>query len=80
MANRLITAIELRLKDGFSRGIQAAGKASAGFAKETIGAVNMVDKALSGTAATLASFGLAFSVGAATSDMIALDHWLTRLG
>ncbi|MDR0629584.1 MAG: phage tail tape measure protein [Treponema sp.] len=80
MANRLITAIELRLKDGFSRGIQAAGKASAGFAKETIGAVNMVDNAISGTAAKLASFGLAFSVGAATSDMIALDHRLTRLG
>jgi hypothetical protein len=47
MAKQLITAIELRFKDGFSKGIQAAGRATSGFAKDTIGAINMVDKAIS---------------------------------
>ncbi|MDR1031028.1 MAG: phage tail tape measure protein [Treponema sp.] len=80
MAKNLVTAIELRLKDGFSRGIQRAGSATSGFAKDTIGAINTLDKALSGTAAKFAAFGVSLSVGAATSDMIALDHRLTRLG
>jgi hypothetical protein len=80
MAKTLVTAIELRLKDGYSKGIQAAGKATSGFAKDTIGAVNLVDKALSGTAAKFAAFGVSLSVGAATAGMIALDHRLTRIG
>ncbi|MDR1300960.1 MAG: hypothetical protein LBK43_00615 [Treponema sp.] len=80
MAKNLVTAIELRLKDGFSRGIQRAGSATSGFAKDTLGAINMVDKALSGVGANLASLGVSLSIGAAAKEIIDLDATLMQMG
>jgi TP901 family phage tail tape measure protein len=58
---------------------KAAGAAS-GFAQKTLGAVEKVDSAISGTAAKLAAFGLTFSVGAAAKGIIEMDHRMTRMG
>jgi hypothetical protein len=80
MANRLITAIELRLKDGFSDNIKKCAGAASGFSKETLSAINKVDEVLSGTAAKLAAFGVTLSVGAAAKEIIEFDHELTRIG
>ncbi|GHV20793.1 hypothetical protein FACS189494_05240 [Spirochaetia bacterium] len=74
------TGVALSLKDGFSQNIKKAAGAASGFADKTLGAINKVDKALSGTAAKLAAFGVTLSVGAATKTIIGFDHKMTRLG
>jgi len=76
----LKTLISIYLKDGFSGGMKKACGAAGDFANKTLGALNKVDKALSGTAAKLAAFGVTLSVGAATKDIIELDHRMARLG
>jgi hypothetical protein len=68
------------IKAGYSAGIRNAGGETGKFADKTLGAINQVDKALSGTAAKLAAFGLSFSLGAVTKDIIELDHRMARVG
>jgi uncharacterized protein YukE len=80
MAKKIKAGVELTLKDGYSAGIRNAGGETGKFADKTLGAVNQVDKALSGTAAKLAAFGLSFSLGAVTKDIIDLDHRMARVG
>lgn len=70
----------LSLKDQFSRGIRNAGNETRNFASGAIGAINRVDKAFSGAAATLASFGLTIGAGAAIKSTIDFEDRLTRLG
>jgi TP901 family phage tail tape measure protein len=74
------TGVILSLKDLLSQGMHKAAGAASGFADKTLGAVEKIDKALSGTAAKLAAFGLTLSVGAAAKGIIELDHRMTRLG
>jgi hypothetical protein len=80
MAKEIRAGVELTLKDGYSAGIRNAGSETGKFADKTLGALNQVDKALSGTAAKLAAFGLSFSLGAVTKDIIELDHRMARVG
>jgi hypothetical protein len=80
MAEKIKAGVELSLKDGFSQKIKAAGTASKGFADTTLGAVNKIDGALSGTAAKLAAFGVTLSLGTAAKEIIQLDHRMARLG
>jgi hypothetical protein len=74
------SGVTLSLKDLFSQGMGKAAGAASGFAGKTLGAVDKVDKALSGTATKLAAFGLTLSVGAAAKGIIEMDHRMTRLG
>jgi len=74
------SGVTLSLKDLFSQGMSKAAGAASGFAQKTLGAVEKVDKAISGTTAKLAVFGLTLSVGAAAKGVIELDHRMTRLG
>ena len=74
------SGVTLSLKDIFSQGINKAAGAASGFAQKTLGAVEKVDKAISGTAAKLAAFGITLSVGAAAKGVIEMDHRMTRLG
>jgi len=74
------SGVTLSLKDIFSQGMNKAAGAASGFAQKTLGAVEKVDKAISGTAAKLAAFGLTLSVGAAAKGVIEMDHRMTRLG
>lgn len=74
------TGVTLSLKDLFSQNIHKAAGAASGFANKTLGAIEKVDKALSGTAAKLAAFGLTLSVGAAAKGIIEMDHRMARLG
>jgi hypothetical protein len=80
MAKEIKTGIALSLKDGFSPAIRKAGEEAKGFAGKTLGAINSVDKAFSGMGTKLAAFGLSFSLGAATKDIIELDHRMARVG
>ena len=80
MAKEIKAGVTLTLKDGYSAGIRNAGGETGKFADKTLGAINQVDKALSGTAAKLAAFGLSFSLGAVTKDIIKLDHRMARVG
>jgi tetratricopeptide (TPR) repeat protein len=80
MAKEIKTGIALTLKDGFSPAIRRAGEETKSFAGKTLGAVNQIDKAFSGMGAKLAAFGLSFSLGAVTKDLIELDHRMTRIG
>jgi hypothetical protein len=80
MAEQIRTGIGLFLNDKFSDAIKKAGAESGKFADKTLGAVNQIDRALSGTAAKLAAVGLSFSLGAVTKEIIELDHRMTRLG
>jgi len=74
------SGVTLSLKDLFSQGMSKAAGAAGGFANKTLGAIEKVDKALSGTAAKLAAFGVTLSVGAAAKGIIEMDHRMTRLG
>jgi len=74
------TGVTLSLKDLFSQGMNKAAGAASGFAGKTLGAIDKIDKAISGTAAKLAAFGLTLSVGAAAKGVIELDHRMARLG
>jgi len=76
----ILTAIEVKLNDLFSPGMAKAGQASNQFAGKTIGALNQVDRALSGTAAKLGALGVTMSLGVAAKGIIELDHRMTRLG
>jgi hypothetical protein len=80
MAREIKAGVELTLKDGYSAGIRNAGSETEKFAGKTLGVISQVDKALSGTAAKLAAFGLSFSLGAVTKDIIELDHRMARVG
>jgi len=70
----------LSLKDLFSQAMNKAAGAAGGFAEKTLGAVDKIDKAVSGTGAKLAAFGLTLSVGAAAKSVMELDHRMMRLG
>jgi hypothetical protein len=74
------SGVTLSLKDLFSQGMNKAAGAASGFAGKTLGAIEKVDKAVSGTTAKLAALGLTFSVGAAAKGVIEMDHRMTRLG
>jgi hypothetical protein len=74
------SGVLLKLKDDFSKGIHKAAGASGDFAKKTIGALDKINSALSGTAAKLGAFGVTLSVGAAAKEIIELDDRLTRIG
>ncbi|MDR1836608.1 MAG: phage tail tape measure protein [Treponema sp.] len=74
------TGVTLSLKDLFSQGMNKAAGAASGFAGKTLGAIDKVDKAVSGTSAKLAALGLTLSVGAAAKGIIEMDHRMTRLG
>ena len=74
------SGVVLTLNDKFSDAMKRAGKESKNFSDKTLGAVNKIDKALSGTGAKLAAFGLSLSVGAVTKDIIQLDHRMARVG
>jgi len=74
------TGVTVSLKDLFSQGMNKAAGAATGFANKTLGAIDKVDKAVSGTAAKLAALGLSLSVGAAAKGIIEMDHRMTRLG
>jgi hypothetical protein len=74
------TGVLLSLKDLFSQGINKAAGAATGFAGKTLGAIDKVDSAISGTTAKLAALGLTLSVGAAAKGIIEMDHRMTRLG
>jgi hypothetical protein len=76
----LKTSVAFSLKDLFSPGMKKAAGAAGDFAGKTLGAIDKVDKAISGTGAKLAAFGLTLSVGAAAKGVIELDHRMTRLG
>jgi hypothetical protein len=80
MAKEIKTGIGLYLDDRYSAAIRKAGAESESFAGKTLGAVERVDKMLSGTAAKLAAFGLSFSLGAVSKEIIELDHRMTRIG
>jgi hypothetical protein len=80
MARNIRAGVELFLKDGFSDGMRKAGSETGKFAGKTLGALNDVDRALSGMGAKLAAFGLSFSLGAVTKDIIELDHRMARVG
>jgi hypothetical protein len=80
MATEIKTGVWLSLKDNFSENIKKAGTESGKFADKTLGAINKIDKAISGTGAKLAAFGLSFSLGAVTKDIIELDHRMARVG
>jgi hypothetical protein len=80
MAKEIRAGVELTLKDGYSAGIRKAGSETGKFADKTLGVINDVDKALSGAGAKLAAFGLSFSLGAVTKDIIELDHRMARVG
>ncbi|MCL2245071.1 MAG: hypothetical protein FWC03_11505 [Treponema sp.] len=70
----------LSLKDIFSQAMSKAAGAAGGFADKTLGAIDKIDKAVSGTGAKLAALGLTLSLGAAAKGVIELDHRMTRLG
>jgi hypothetical protein len=74
------TGVTLSLKDILSQGMNKAAGAACGFANKTLGAIDKVDKAISGTAAKLAAFGVTLSVGAAAKGIIEMDHRMTQLG
>jgi len=80
MAKEIKSGVTLSLKDLFSQGMSKAAGAASGFAGKTLGAIEKVDKAISGTTAKLAAFGLTLSVGAAAKGVIEMDHRMTRLG
>jgi hypothetical protein len=80
MAQEIKTGIGLYLDDRYSAAIRKAGAESESFAGRTLGAVERVDKMLSGTAAKFAAFGLSFSLGAVSKEIIGLDHRMTRIG
>jgi len=74
------SGVLLSLKDLFSQGMNKAAGAASSFAGKTLGAIEKVDKAISGTTAKLAALGLTLSVGAAAKGVIEMDHRMTRLG
>ena len=74
------SGVILSFKDLFSQGMKKAAGAASGFAGTTLGAIEKVDKAVSGTSAKLAALGLTLSVGAAAKGIIEMDHRMTRLG
>ena len=80
MDRKIKAGVVLTLKDDYSAGISKAGSETGKFADKTLGVINDVDRALSGAAAKLAAFGLSFSLGAVTKDIIELDHQMTRVG
>ena len=80
MAKEIKAGVEISLRDLFSSGMSKAAGAASGFAQKTLGAIEKIDQAISGTAAKLAAFGLTLSVGAAAKGIIELDHRMTRLG
>jgi hypothetical protein len=74
------SGVVLKLKDEFSKGIGKAAGASGDFANKTLGALDKVNSALSGTAAKIGAFGVTLSLGAATRELINFDDRLTRIG
>jgi hypothetical protein len=80
MMAELKANVLLKLKDLFSGDMKKAAGAAGFFASKTIGAFDGVDKAISGTGAKLAAFGLTLSVGAAAKGVIEMDQRMTRLG
>ena len=74
------TGVTLSLKDVFSAAMNKAAGSASGFADKTIGAIGQIDRAVSGTGAKLAAFGLTLSVGAAAKGVMEIDHRMTRLG
>jgi hypothetical protein len=74
------SGIILKLKDDFSKGIGKCAGASENFAVKTIGALNKVNSALSGTAAKIGAFGVTLSLGAAAKEIIEFDAKMTALG
>ena len=80
MGKEIKAGVEINLRDLFSAGMNKAAGAASGFAQKTLGAVEKIDSAISGTAAKLAAFGITLSVGAAAKNIIELDHRMTRLG
>jgi len=80
MAKEIKAGVLVELKDKFTSGIKKAAGASGDFAKQTSAALKQVDSVFSGTAAKLGALGVGLSLGAATRDMIALDHQMTRMG
>ena len=74
------TGVTFSLKDLFSQGMKKAAGAASDFSSKTIGAINKIDSAISGTAANLAALGLSLSLGAAAKGVIEMDHRMTRLG
>jgi hypothetical protein len=80
MASEIKTGVTLSLKDLFSQNMKKAAGAASDFAGKTLGAFDKVDKAISGTGAKLAAFGLTLSVGAAAKGVIEMDQRMTRLG
>jgi hypothetical protein len=80
VAKEIKAGVEINLKDLFSAGMNKAAGAASGFAQKTLGAVEKIDNAISGTAAKLAAFGITLSVGAAAKGIIEMDHRMTRLG
>jgi phage tail tape-measure protein len=80
MTKDITAGVVLSLKDNFSGGMGKAAGASAAFSNETVGALNKVNGALSGTAAKLGAFGVTLSVGAAAKEIIDFDAKMTDLG
>jgi hypothetical protein len=80
MAKEIKAGVLVELKDKFTSGIKKAAGASGDFAKQTSAALKQVDGVFSGTAAKLGALGVGLSLGAATRDMIVLDHQMTRMG
>jgi hypothetical protein len=80
MAKEIKAGVSLKLKDEFSKGIGKCAGASEDFAKKTIGALDKVNNALSGTAAKIGAFGVTLSLGAATREIINFNDRLTRVG
>ncbi|MDR1231564.1 MAG: phage tail tape measure protein [Spirochaetaceae bacterium] len=74
------SGVILKLKDEFSKGMGKAAGASGDFAGRTLGALDKVNSALSGTAAKIGAFGVTLSLGAAAKEIIEIDHRMTRLG
>jgi hypothetical protein len=74
------SGVVLKLKDEFSKGMGKAAGASGDFAGRTLGALDRVNSALSGTAAKIGEAGVALSPGAAAKEIIGIDHRMMRLG
>jgi hypothetical protein len=74
------SGVSLKLKDEFSKGRGKAAGASGDFANKTLGALDKVNSALSGTAAKIGAFGVTLSLGAAAREIINFDDRLTRIG
>ena len=80
MSGKIITGVELWLKDKFSQGISKATSAGKNFGDGFLNAASNVDKALSGITGKLATIGVSMGAAVTINKTIDFEDKLTRLG